>query len=229
MKQIFTTSITTLVLCSFTLAAPFSGTKGKTGRTIGKSDNIAERIALIEDSINDQKDSHTWQKDENTRDYRPDNIQLYTNHTYRRIVHLLKIGALEESDGTVLKAKHADIIVLGKAANEDGISESEEAEIRRHLNDLNDQINASIIDQEEGTDRTPLVNKAQHRFEEMIEAGVKNDRLSTLEASSLRRKLAKLETKEASLKAGELSTSEHERLIKEVMEIRKDLMKALTN
>ena len=75
--------------------------------------------------------------------------------------------------------------------------------------------------------RTPLVNKSQHRFEELIAFGVRSGRLSTLEASSLRRKVKRLEDTEDRLKAGNLSSNERERLMKEVMELERDLKKSL--
>ncbi len=96
------------------------------------------------------------------------------------------------------------------------------------MNTLNDNINAAIKEPEKDNARTPIVNRAQHRFEEQIERGIKSGRLSTLEASSLRRKVTKLEGYEERLKAGkELSSNERERLMKEVLELQRDINKAL--
>ena len=144
-----------------------------------------------------------------------------------RVVRLLTMGALEEADGDKFKDRHTTIVTAAKAANADGLDEAEKKTIRDQLNTLNDDINAAIKEPEQGDKRTPVVNRSQHRFEEKIEFGERSGRLSTLEASSLRRKLKRLEDTEDRLKTGQLSSNERERLMEEVIELRRDLMKEL--
>lgn len=79
----------------------------------------------------------------------------------------------------------------------------------------------------QGDDATPLLNKKQKKLEKRIAAGVKSGKLSTGEASSLRRKLNSLARYEATLKAGELSTSERERLHKKSLEVTRAINKEL--
>ncbi|MBK1831644.1 hypothetical protein JIN77_12970 [Verrucomicrobiaceae bacterium R5-34] len=233
MKQ---TPITLSLLAAFcvaslpTHAAP-RGVAGK-GKLIhrDRSANIAERIASKEEEILFKQDAHVWRKDPEALDHRPEDLRAYSNHSYRRIVRLLTLGGLEEADGTKFKSRHAEIVAAAKAANSDGLDASEKQSIRTQLNQLNDAINAAVTEVEKGKERTPIVNRAQHRFEERIEFGVKSGRLSTLEASSLRRKVAKLEALEERLKAGQkLSSNERERLMKEVVELQRDLTRALHN
>ena len=137
------------------------------------------------------------------------------------------MGALEEADGDKFKDRHTTIVTAAKAANADGLDEAEKKTIRDQLNTLNDDTNAAIKEPEQGDKRTPVVNRSQHRFEEKIEFGERSGRLSTLEASSLRRKLKRLEDTEDRLKTGQLSSNERERLMEEVIELRRDLMKEL--
>ncbi len=189
---------------------------------------LARRAATKEEEILYKIDSKAWQKDPEARDYRSENLREYTTHTYKRIVKLLILGAIEEADGNSFKTQHNNIVTTAKAANTDGLDATERQSIRTQLNTLNTEINSAITKAEQGTDRTPLVNRAQHRFEERIKFGIKSGRLSTLEASSLRRKVIKLEKLEERLKAGkDLSSTERERLMEEVLELHRDLTKAL--
>ncbi len=229
MKQSIITITSVIVLCSIATLASAAprGAKGKRHRK-ESADKAAERIANKEEAILERKDAHAWQKDPDAKDHRHKNLRIYTNHTYKRIVRLLALGALKVDDGTEFKSRHAAIVKDAKAADENGLDAAEKKAIRAGLNTLNDDINAAIVEPEEGNARTPLVNRAQHRFEQRIAFGVKTGRLSTLEASSLRRKVAKLESYEEKLKAGDdLSSSQRERLMKEVVELRRDLNKAL--
>lgn len=82
-------------------------------------------------------------------------------------------------------------------------------------------------EESQGSDATPLLNRKQKHLEKRISDGVKFGRISTGEASSLRRKLASLARYEATLKAGKLSTNERERLHKKSIEISKQINKAL--
>lgn len=233
MKHQLTTIITVIAFCSISLlssAAAKGKGHGKKGPHHRKAnaDKVAENAAAKEEAILARQDAHAWEKDPAARDHRHENIREYTNHTYQRIVRLLTIGALEEADGTKFKAGHSNIVKAAKAANQDGLDTAEKKTIRSQLNTLNDDINAAIKEPEQGNDRTPIVNRAQHRFEEKIAFGIKSGRLSTLEASSLRRKVTKLEGLEKRLKAGkELSSNERERLMKEVVELDRDINKAL--
>ncbi len=235
MKHTLTRIVTVVTLCSLssiTYAAANGKGHGKKGHNHreAKANKIAENAAAKEEAILAKKDANAWKKDPEARDHRHDNLREYTNHTYKRIVRLLTIGALEESDGTKFKTRHAAIIKGAKAANQNGLDEAEKKSIRSQMNTLNDDINAAIIEPEQDNDRTPIVNRAQHRFEEQIAHGIKTGKLSTLEASSLRRKVAKLEGLEERLKAGkDLSSNERKRLMKEVVELQRDIKKAFRN
>jgi len=232
MKSKLITTLTIIALTSCAIAAPKGNNKGNhTGKNghrhdKNKRENAAKTAAMHEEAILDRTDTHLWKKDPTACDHRPDNIREYANHTQQRIVKLLTLGALEETDGTTFKTRQTAIIEEAKKANEDGINEAEKKSIRKSLNSLNDDINKSLQEAEKGDTRTPIVNRAQHKLEEQIEFGVRSGRLSTLEASSLKRKVAKLEKLEERLKKGEsLSTSKRERLMEEVIEIKRDLHK----
>jgi len=228
-KNLTKTTIVITIFCvvssSLSIAAPRGN--GPNPRKGGAA-RIAEKAANKEEALLFKKDIHAWKKDPEARDQRHENLREYTVYTYKRIVRLLTIGAIEEADGTTFKNRHSAIITEAKAANNDGLNAAEKLAIRKKLNTLNDDINAAITEAEKGSARTPIVNRAQHIFEERIALGVKSGRLSTLEASSLRRKVTKLEAMEERLKGGkELSSNERERLMKEVLELRRDLLKAL--
>ena len=232
MKSKLTTTLTIIALTSCAMAAPNGNSKGHNKGKNGhrnhknKQENAAKNAAMHEEAILDRVDTHQWKKDPTARDHRPDNIRDYATHTHKRIVKLLTLGALEEADGTTFKTRQTAIITDAKKANENGINEAEKKSIRKSLDSLNDDINKSLQEAEKGDTRTPIVNRAQHQLEEKIEFGVRSGRLSTLEASSLRRKVAKLEKLEERLKKDDnLKTSERERLMEEVIEIKRDLHK----
>ena len=227
MKSPQTIFTATLALCMIpTLVC--AGPKAKKARRAANNiERKAENAAIREEALLDRIDEHAWKKDPEARDHRDANLREYTNHTYRRIVKLLTLGALEEADGKGFKKWHGKIVTKAKAANQDGLDETEKQAIRAELNQLNDAINGAIQEPEKGDDRTPIVNKAQHRFEELIEFGIRSGRLSTLEASSLRRKVKRLEDAEDRLKAGKLTSNERERLMEEVVELQREIKKEL--
>ena len=231
MKQLLTTTtiLTALILTnSISIAGPRAAGKSGVKPRKGGVERVAERATAKEEEILSLIDDHAWKKDPEARDHRSENLREYSNHTYKRIVRLLTLGAIEEQDGTTFKNRHEAIVKKAKDANADGLDAAEKIAIRNQLNALNDEINAAITKKETGSTRTPLVNLAQHRFEERIQYGIKSGRLSTLEASSLRRKVAKLEKLEERLKGGkELSANERKRLMTEVLELRRDITKAL--
>jgi len=231
MKQLLTTTtiLTALILTnSISIAGPRAAGKSGVKPRKGGVERVAERATAKEEEILSLIDDHAWKKDPEARDHRSENLREYSNHTYKRIVRLLTLGAIEEQDGTTFKNRHESIVKKAKDANADGLDAAEKIAIRNQLNALNDEINAAITKKETGSTRTPLVNLAQHRFEERIQYGIKSGRLSTLEASSLRRKVAKLEKLEERLKGGkELSANERKRLMTEVLELRRDITKAL--
>ncbi|MFK7910143.1 MAG: hypothetical protein AB8F34_06020 [Akkermansiaceae bacterium] len=233
MKKTLTHLTTIIALCAtptLVAAGPKghgNGKKGHNHRKANVTERIADNAAAREEALLDKIDTHAWKKDPEARDHRSSNLRDYTNYSFRRIVRLLTMGALEEADGRKLKNSHTAIVTAAKAANKDGLDDTEKSEIRTKLNTLNDEINASIKEPEQDDKRTPIVNRAQHRFEELIEFGVRSGRLSTLEASSLRRKVKRLEATENRLKAGDLSSNERERLMKEVVELNRDIKKEL--
>lgn len=77
------------------------------------------------------------------------------------------------------------------------------------------------------SDRTPRLNQEQEQLERRVAAAEKAGRLSQGEAASLRRKLESLGRYEKTLKSGDLSTHERERLHQKAIEIRRDLHKEI--
>ncbi|MDX1681211.1 MAG: hypothetical protein R3242_10825 [Akkermansiaceae bacterium] len=190
--------------------------------------NIGKNAAMREEQLLDHVDTHKWKKDPEAMDRRSTVLSEYHNHTLRRIVALLRHGALGEEKGKEFKEIHTVITERGKELNADGkLSETEKQELRGRLNELNDDITASIQDAEQGDQRTPLFNQTQHRFEEQIEFGVRSGRLSKGEASSLTRKVEKLKRLEDREKAGGLSSREREKMFEEAAELARDIHRQL--
>ncbi len=188
----------------------------------------AERSAAREEFILDKKDTHGSQN-EPGKDARPEDLGAYHKHTYSRIVSLAKAGSLTNDQATEFKLTHTEITNQIKTAKEsDTLTAGKKTSIRKDLNDLNDTINTSVKAPDAGDKRTPVVNKAQHKYEEVIQFGERSGRLSKGEASRLRRKVDSLEKLEARYKAGSsLSTREREKIHEEMIEIRRDLHKEL--
>lgn len=217
-----------IILLVTLLALPaYAQRKGK-GRTNWNKGEAGERGALREEALLDHLDTHKWRKDPEATDKRPENLVEYHNHTYRRIVRLLHHGSITEENGKLFKVKHTNITEHGKELRGDGeLTSEEKAELRGMLDELNDQINAALDDAEKASKRTPILNHAQHRFEEQIEFGERSGRLSSGEASRLKRDLAKLNALEEKAKAGGLTTREREKLFEEAAEIARELHKEL--
>lgn len=193
-----------------------------------KLDRKGERAAIIEERILDKKDDHKAMP-EAGKDERAENLAIYHNYTFHRIKVLLTAGKITEEQGSEFKATHTSITQSVTIARADkNISKDEDAAIRGALDKLNDSINAVVVAAEEGAERTPLLNSMQHRMEEAIESGVKSGRISTLKASSLRRKLARVSDLEERLKKDkEITAKEREKLFEEMNEVRRDLKKEL--
>ncbi|MCH7224762.1 hypothetical protein [Haloferula sp. A504] len=190
--------------------------------------DAGERGAMREEQLLDHLDTHKWKKDPEATDKRPSNLVEYHNHTYKRIVRLLHHGSITEENGQIFKVKHTTITQNGKQMRADGeLTEEERAELRGALDDLNDEINAALEESEKASQRTPILNHAQHRFEEKIEFGERSGRLSSGEASRLKRDLAKLNALEEKAKAGGLSTREREKLFEEAAELARELNEEL--
>jgi len=189
---------------------------------------IEERAAMREEAVLDHLDTHKWKKDPEATDKRPENLGEYLNRTYQRIVRLLHHGAITEKDGLTFKMTHTDITTEGKSMRAQGeLTPEQKQELRGRLDTLNDDINASLKEAEEGSQRSPILNRVQHRFEEQIEFGVRSGRLSNAEASRLKRKVEKLAAIEEKAKDGGLTTREREKLFEEAAEIARDLRKDL--
>lgn len=183
---------------------------------------------MKEEALLDHLDTHKWKKDPEATDKRPENLGEYLNRTYQRIVRLLHHGALTEKDGLAFKMTHTDITTKGKSMRAQGeLTSEQKEEIRGELDTLNDDINAALKAAEEGSERSPILNRVQHRFEEQIEFGVRSGRLSNGEASRLKRKVAKLAEIEEKAKDGGLSTREREKLFEEAKEIGRELREDL--
>lgn len=187
-----------------------------------------KNAAMLEEQMLDRVDTHKWKKDPEAIDKRPTSIGEYHTRTLRRIVSLLRHGALTEEKGKFFKEEHTAITLLGKEMKADGeLSADEKETLRGRLDRLNDDINDAIQEPEQGDQRTPLLNLAQHRFEERIEFGVRSGRLSKGEASKLTRMLESLKRMEDREKSGGLSTREREKLFEEVAELNRELHRDL--
>lgn len=226
-KTQITTMIVSAILLGTVSARPFNG-KGKAGLKKGElQENRADRLADREELLLDRVDSKLLLKDPECGDHRHADIIHYTNHTARRIVKLAIRGALTEDQAKAFDDRHEVIVARAKATKKE-TGKVDTAALRASLNTLNDDINKAIIAADEGDKRTPLLNLTQHRFEEKIEFGEKTGRLSKGEASSLRRKVASLKKLEARMKDGEaLSEREREKLMKEALEVRREIEKEL--
>lgn len=190
--------------------------------------NEGKNGAIKEERILDKKDTHGAQR-EAGKDKRPKNIHSYHKQSFKRIKALLKSGQITEDQGTIYKTTQTDITRLITIAKADGeISKAEKTEIRADLDQLNDNLTIIADEAEKGEERTPLLNKRQHKLEEAVEAGIRSGRLSTLEANGIKRKLARLARLEDKLKKdAKVSQREREKLFKEVGEIRRDIKKEL--
>ncbi len=221
------------ILILTALAVPAMGQLGPRkkkapGRPSITKEAVGKNAAMREEQVLDKVDTHKWKKDPEAIDKRPTGLNEYHTRTLRRIVVLLRHGALSEEKGKFFKEEHTAITLQGKEMNADGeLSAAEKETLRGRLDRLNDDINAAIEDPEEGDQRTPLLNMTQHRFEERIEFGVRSGRLSKGEASSLTRKVESLKRMEDREKAGGLSTREREKLFEEAAEISREINKEL--
>jgi hypothetical protein len=188
----------------------------------------AERAAMREELLLDHLDTHKWKKDPEATDVRPEDLGQYHNRTYQRIVRLLTHGAITEENGKAYKEKHTEITQLAQGARTAGNFTPEmQTEVRGMLDALNDEINAALKAAEEGANRTPILNRMQHRFEEKIEFGERSGRLSQGEVGRLKRMVEKLKRLEERAKEGNLSTRDREKLFAEAGQIASELEKAL--
>jgi len=200
---------------------PRPGRPGHPGIT---KEGVGKTAAMREEEMLDHADTHMWKKDPEALDQRPTGLNEYHTRTLRRIVVLLRHGALSEEKGKFFKECHEQITAQGKQLNEDGeLTDAEKQILRSRLDELNDEINGAIEEPEKGDERTPLLNMAQHRFEERIEFGVRSGRLSKGEAAKLTRMVESLKRMEDREKAGGLSTREREKLFEEVAELTREL------
>lgn len=220
------------ILLFAAITLPAYGQLGKRGPRPGRpgitKEEIGKHAAMREEQLLDQIDTHKWKKDPEATDKRPSGLTEYHTRTLRRIVALLRHGALSEEKGKFFKEEHTSITLQGKEFNKDGELSAEEREtLRGRLDKLNDDINAAIEEAEKGDERTPLFNQTQHRFEEKIEFGVRSGRLSKGEAATLTRKVESLKRLEEREKSGGLSSREREKLFEQAAEVERDINKAL--
>lgn len=220
--------ITALTLCSLLLMIQAQGRPPGPKFRPGNGERGAERAAMEEEQLLDHLDTHKWKKDPEATDQRPQELGAYHNRTYKRIVRLLKLGAITEENGKLFKEKHTAITQAHQSQDSSSeLTAEQKAEWRAKLDTLNDAINSALQAAEEGANRTPMLNRAQHRFEEKIEFGERSGRLSKGEVSRLNRMVDKLKRLEEREKASGLSTSDREKLFKEAGEIARDINKAL--
>ena len=122
------------ILILTALAVPAMGQFGprkKPGRPgIGK-EAVGKNAALREEQVLDRIDTHQWKKDPEAIDKRPTGLNEYHTRTLRRIVVLLRHGALSEEKGKIFKECHTEITQQGKVLNEDGELDAKERETLR--------------------------------------------------------------------------------------------------
>ena len=225
-KTLITTTLGVGILASTLAANP-----NKRSKRHIKQNKKVERAAIKEENIIDRKDTHGPQV-EAGKDKRPAGLSNYHTYTFQRIKALLATGKITEEQGTTYKTTHTEITQAIASAKESngGLSTQEVTSLRAQLDSLNDSINTVTGSGDADDARTPLLNRFQHQMEEKIEAGVRFGRLSTGEASSLRRKLARLAEVEKRYKSNEeITQREREKLFEEAQELRKDLHKSLTD
>ncbi len=216
------------ILTAATLPNASAQARARLWRDHGNRGLNGERGAMREEALLDKKDTHgplgVWEKDR-----RPADLERYHAATYDRIRALLASGALAEAQGTVFKKRHEEITAELIARRAEGLTDTTRSEVRGELDKLNDEINAIIKTADQGDLRTPILNAKQHGIEEKIEFGERSGRLSKSEASSLRRKLGRVQDLEQRLKDGNLTTRERERLHEEANEVIVDLHRELMN
>ncbi len=228
MKTTIATLCSLLLLIQVDARPPGGRPPGGPGIRPVPTERGAERAAMHEEMLLDHLDTHKWKKDPEATDVRPEDLGHYHNRTFQRIVKLLTHGAITEENGKSFKEKHTAITQFAQAARAAGNFTPEmQAETRGKLDALNDEINAALIAAEEGANRTPILNRMQHRFEEKIEFGVRSGRLSNGEAGRLTRMVEKLKRLEERAKDGGLSTRDREKLFAEAGEIARELHQAL--
>lgn len=222
---IIKSSVLTIIGLSLIMGSAMARKPGK-HRHAKKNDG--ENAAIKEERILNKKDTHGAQTEEG-KDRRSSNIHTYHKQTYTRVKALLKSGKITEAEGSEYKILHTYATENLKNAKKDGtLTKAEIDAIRDELNNINDTLTAIAGKGEIAEERTPLLNKRQHQIEEVVEAGIKSGRLSTLEASGIKRKLARLTSLEDRLKKdNEVSTKERKKLFKEVGEISREIYKEL--
>jgi len=216
----------TTLLMTISLAACMLEAGAQVRKEVRK-DRAAERSAIREEFINDRKDTHGNQADP-AKDVRPTDIHAYHKRVYDRITTLLKTGKLEEADGSKFKKVHTAITKELKFAKDtDNLNKFKINSLRGDLDDLSDAINGAVTDGDTDENRTPILNKKQHRYEELIEFGVRSGRLSNGEASRLTRELEKLAKLEEKAKSNTLTQREREKIHEEMIELERLLKKEL--
>ena len=105
------------------------------------------------------------------------------------------------------------------------LTDEQATKVKAALRDIHAELKEKSIERPDPAIRTPDLNKFQLEAAEVIRFGEESGTLSAGKASSLNRKLAKLESKEQSAKSGgELSDRDRENLFEEARELAKDLL-----
>jgi len=214
-RTIITTVSLTLIAGTAMAKKPF---KKRHLKNEGKGGAIREELML------DRRDNHGVNADIG-KDIRPLDINAYHKSTYTRILALLKVGKINEFQGTEYKSAHTSITASLATANKDGTLTSDEIKsIRGNLNTLNDKLTATAGEADADAERTPLLNKRQHHLEELVKTALNHDRISTLKANGIKRKIARLSSLEERLKSDkEISKREREKLFEEVNKIYREV------
>lgn len=229
MKILSILAITSIAALTITSASAQIRKRPAVKKSI-KENKRAERSAAREEFRNDRKDTHGAQA-EVGKDTRPENFEAYHKQSISRISVLLKAGKITEAQGSTFKLKHTEITTAIKQAKEENkLTSGKKAALRNDLDELNDAINLVTTKGDQESKRTPILNQRQNHYEELIEFGERSKRLSTGEASKLRREVKRLADLESRLKSGsELSQKEREKLHEEMLKVQKELKKELTD
>ncbi|MFK7850981.1 MAG: hypothetical protein AB8D78_08390 [Akkermansiaceae bacterium] len=226
MKRILFLTIATSILTTSLHAERFRS-KGPNKRV--DTEKRAERIAMEEEALLDRRDTHSLKalaRDPEASDKRPESVIAYHRHTFKRIVRLSMLGSLSKVEADTFKEKHTEITVAANATD-GSLTSDQKADIRDSLNDINDAINITLSAADKGNQRTPFVNRALHRFEERVEFGERSGRLSTGEASSIRRAIDRLANDVERAKSKSITLKVREKLIEDALEIERKINKEL--
>lgn len=111
------------------------------------------------------------------------------------------------------------------AANRQGLTEEQDAEVRNALKQIHAILEAQATELPDPSVRTPHLNRFQLEAEELIRFGGESGTLSSGKVSTLTRKLLSLESDEQSAKSkGKLSDRDREKLFEDARKVGIDIL-----